>query len=253
VARVRVPDFERAPDLLKRIRFDARLESMAFRRLGELDLEGARSAFGELVDRLDLRTTGARQREVVLLLLDVLQRVNRRVHRGPGSDSDLQRNRVALLRQFAGYDDPEDSRQAFMQALSRLLSPLHHAEDNRHPLVQRAQSFIEENYHRRISLSVVASHLHVSSNYLSRTFRKVTGNTLTSHIHAVRLEHAMMLLAAGGRTISEIAYLVGYQNYRDFYRNFVKHKNASPRQIQRRLAPETPVEPGGAQVDGGSR
>ena len=45
-----------------------------------------------------------------------------------------------------------------------------------------------------------------------------------------------VLLAAGDRSISEIAYLVGYQNYRDFYRNFVKYKQASPREIQRRLA-----------------
>ena len=64
--------------------------------------------------------------------------------------------------------------------------------------------------------------------------------TLTAYIQRVRLRHAKQLLAEGGRSISEIAYLVGYQNYRDFYRNFVKYKNASPRQIQRRLTPSGP-------------
>ena len=52
----------------------------------------------------------------------------------------------------------------------------------------------------------------------------------------MRLDHARLLLAIGGRSISEIAYLVGYQNYRDFYRNFVKYERASPRQARRKLS-----------------
>jgi AraC-like DNA-binding protein len=45
-----------------------------------------------------------------------------------------------------------------------------------------------------------------------------------------------LLLAGGGRSISEIAYMVGYQNYRDFYRNFVKYERASPRQARRSMS-----------------
>ena len=36
-------------------------------------------------------------------------------------------------------------------------------------------------------------------------------------------------------SIAEIAYKVGYQNYRDFYRNFVKFEGASPRSTKARL------------------
>ena len=78
--------------------------------------------------------------------------------------------------------------------------------------------------------------LHVSPNYLSRVFRREAGVTLTAQIHHARLEHARLLLAAGDRSISEIAYLVGYQNYRDFYRNFVKYERASPRQARRSMS-----------------
>ena len=39
-----------------------------------------------------------------------------------------------------------------------------------------------------------------------------------------------------------IAFVVGYQTYRDFYRNFVKYERASPRQARRRLAdPQAPA------------
>jgi AraC-like DNA-binding protein len=103
------------------------------------------------------------------------------------------------------------------------------------PLVARARDLIEQSYTRRISLSSVAGSLAVSPNYLSRLFRAETGVTLTAYVQRARLDRAKQLLAESGRTISEIAYQVGYQNYRDFYRNFVKYESVSPRQMRRRL------------------
>jgi AraC-like DNA-binding protein len=103
------------------------------------------------------------------------------------------------------------------------------------PLVARARELIEQSYMRRISLSSIASTLAVSPNYLSRLFRAETGITLTAYVQRARLDRAKQLLGESGRTISEIAYQVGYQNYRDFYRNFVKYEKVSPRQMRRRL------------------
>ena len=77
--------------------------------------------------------------------------------------------------------------------------------------------------------------LAVSPNYLSRLFRRETGLTLTTYIQHARLEQAKRLLADDDRSISEIAYQVGYQNYRDFYRNFVKYEKASPRHVRQTL------------------
>jgi two-component system response regulator YesN len=224
-----------SPGLYGRIRFDLDLEAEALARLAELDLDGCRARFGRLVDGLDLRPAGARDGEVALLLLDVLQHVNRKVHHAPAEDGAYQTHRAELLERFTGVRDAEQARRAFMPALNRLLSGLSPRPVASHHLVDAARAFIDENYPRRISLSSVASRLHVSPNHLSRIFKKATGRTLTQYVQSVRLEHAMALLAAGGRSISEIAYLVGYQNYRDFYRNFVKYKNASPRQMRRRL------------------
>lgn len=237
MSRVRFTSTE-VPGLYRRIGFDAELELRAFRCLGNLDLDGCRSSFGRLIDGLNFEAIGSRHRESCLLVLDVLQEANRRLCRPSSNRRAYRLNRTRLIRQFSALDDPEDARRAFMPALNRLLATVQPEKPTTHHMVHAAQSFIDESYSRRISLSSVASHLHVSGNYLSRVFKRETGTTLTSYIHGVRLEHALVLLANGGRSISEIAYLVGYQNYRDFYRNFVKYKKASPRQFQRRLAPE---------------
>ena len=111
---------------------------------------------------------------------------------------------------------------------------------------------LASRYCEPLCLDRLSRQIGFSRSYLCRLFKRETGTTLTSYIHGVRLGHALVLLAAGGRSISEIAYLVGYQNYRDFYRNFVKIKKASPRQFQRRLAPE-PQESEGISVEGATR
>ena len=222
------------PDLFVRLRFDTVLEAQAFRQLAALDVDGCRANFGLLVDQMDVHAPGVSQREVVLLMLDVLQRVNRRLHRPPEGEAAGQEHRAALVAQFAVHDTAEGARQDFLPTLNRLLAVLQ-TPTTAHPLVEQAENYIDQNYQGRLSLSGIARALHVSPNYLSRIFRRETGLTVTTKIHRVRLEHARLLLAAGGRSISEIAYLVGYQNYRDFYRNFVKFERASPRQARRTL------------------
>ncbi len=217
------------PTLYDAIQFNPNLEALAFRRLADSDAEGCRAAFALLIDRIETGSGGPRERQVVLLLLELLQQVNRRLR--AMSDHELfQSCRLELLERYSRYDTIEQARRDFLPALDRLLASLAPRSAACRPLVIRAQAHIQENYSRKLSLSVVASALRVGPAHLSRVFRRETGTTLTCHLHRVRLEHALLLLAAGGRSLSEVAYMVGYRNYRDFYRNFIKHEKASPRQ-----------------------
>jgi len=224
--------------LLRRLAYDPSLEHRAFRVLADLDVVGCRRLLGRLAASLDLN--GGDRPEVKLLLLDVLQRINRWIHRGRGEHGSYEQRRADLVESFARIRDAGEARIEFLRALDAMLETFHPGPTPQSSMVERAQAYIRENYQTRVSLSKVAEHLNVSPNYLSRVFKKNTAVNLTSYLHRVRLEHAMLLLASGERSISEIAYLVGYQNYRDFYRNFVKHKNASPRQVQRELTRQAP-------------
>ena len=222
----------KTPALFSRLRFDAALEAQALEQLTRLDVPAARESFSRLVGQLDFSAPGFTPGEAVLLLADVLQRVNRRLHRAADSDPSGLTNRAEIIGRFAALSGAESARDAFLPALDALFADLRPASGV-HPLVDRAQGIIDENYHRRLSLSGIAKVLNVSPNYLSRIVRRETGTTVTARIHSVRLEHARLLLARGGRSISEIAYTVGYQNYRDFYRNFVKYERSSPRKARR--------------------
>ena len=228
-------DGERLPPLFDRICYDAGLEAEAISRLDERDLSGCRESFSNLLQQMDLSSLDGDSRPVIQLLVDVLQKVNRRVLHGPRHDAACQRRRIELIETFARVRGGEEARERFLPALNRLLEPLDTPRRDAHPLIERAKAHIGARYTRRLSLSRVAEALAVSPNYLSRLFRKETGLTLTSYIQHARLDRAKRLLADDARSISEIAYQVGYQNYRDFYRNFVKYERASPRRMRQML------------------
>jgi AraC-like DNA-binding protein len=221
----------RVSELFERIGYQPGLETRALASLTEINLAECRSALGELVGKLDLTRVDGDSGVVVQLLGDVLQRVNRRLHGHPGDETTYHANRLAILDGLARCRSAAEARDRFLPILNGLLAPLQKGLRPLHPLAIRATAYIDS----RLSLSGVARSLAISPSYLSRLFRRETGLTLTAYIHRVRIERALVLLAEGARSISEIAYRVGYQNYRDFYRNFVRYENASPRQTRLRL------------------
>jgi AraC-like DNA-binding protein len=224
------------PSLYRRLLYAPELEREALERLARRDTAGCRRVLLQLLEGLELENGSASHREAVGLLLDVLQRVNRRLHPSGDDVGQYETHRASLIEEFASCESGDGARARFTASLNRLLGLSKGRGRSAHHLVERAKEYIEDGYQRRISLSAVAEALHISPNYLSRVFRRETGITLTAYIQRVRLQAAVRMLGDGRHTIAEIAYRVGYQNYRDFYRNFVKYEKASPRQVQRRLA-----------------
>ena len=224
------------PGFFQRLGYDTAQETDAFACLERGDVESCRNTLWTLVRGLELPASETDSRHLMQLLLDILQKLNRRVCRGRKRQTAYQATRVRLIERFARTTSPERARRVFRRELYLLTDRNRRPSSRTTRLAQRAKAFIDAHYERRTSLSTVAAHLHVSSNYLSRVFRQETGLTLTSYIQRLRINHARRLLADGRESISEIAYRVGYRNYRDFYRNFVKHENASPRAVRERLS-----------------
>jgi len=224
------------PGVLRRLGYDPARESAAFAHLSGGDLESCGKELWSLVRGLKSPTSEDDARAYAQLLHDVLQKLNRRVHRATDQQPLYQATRVRLIEHLGRSGSPEQIRRVFRRELRRLAGGGQRPSSPTHRMAVRAKAYIETTYEQRTTLSTVAEHLNVSSNYLSRVFRRETGMTLTSFIQRVRIDHARRLLADGRESISEIAYRVGYRNYRDFYRNFVKQENASPRQVREELS-----------------
>jgi AraC-like DNA-binding protein len=214
--------------------FPWEIEREALALLERLDLVGCREGLRRLTESLERNGT-TDGREEALYLFDVLRRVQLFLSRAPTNGQDETAQRAAMLRALSRAPDGRSLRLAFHEQVDALLDPFVRGAAALNPVVERARSFIEENCTRKLSLRQIAEHVSVSRNYLSTLFRKQCGCTITAYIHQVRMRRAELLLLAGGHTISEVAYMVGYQNYRDFYRNFVKYTNSSPKRFRQSL------------------
>ena len=73
-----------------------------------------------------------------------------------------------------------------------------------------------------------AEKLHLSPNYLSDLLQKFTGKTTQEHIHLQLIDEAKALLWGTGKSVSEIAYKLGFVNPPHFTRLFKQKTGYSP-------------------------
>ena len=84
------------------------------------------------------------------------------------------------------------------------------------------------------SVSYFAEKLNVSPNYLSDTLRVLTGKSTQEHIHFHVLEIAKNTLLGTNKTISEVAYDLGFDYPQYFSRLFKEKTGFSPKQFRTR-------------------
>ena len=91
------------------------------------------------------------------------------------------------------------------------------------------------HYADELSLSILASNLHVTKNYLSAVFKKQLGKTVTEFIHEVRTDKAIFLLNSTKLPINDISIVCGYEDSNYFCRVFKSRYKISPRQYRNNL------------------
>ncbi|MCI4670494.1 MAG: helix-turn-helix transcriptional regulator [Bacteroidia bacterium] len=77
-------------------------------------------------------------------------------------------------------------------------------------------------------LEQLADKLSVSQRYLSDTLKKETGKTTTEHLHMFLIDEAKNILLKPGKTISEVAYDLGFEYPPYFSRLFKKKEGMTP-------------------------
>lgn len=96
--------------------------------------------------------------------------------------------------------------------------------------VKQAIRFIRENYHKDISLSIIAEELNVSGTHLSHLFKKETGISLIDYLTDFRIERAKLLLQNSDLELKEIAEKTGFRGYNYFLRVYKERTGHTPSQ-----------------------
>ena len=102
---------------------------------------------------------------------------------------------------------------------------------NRHiqnSLAQAAIKFISQNFRKIQHLEDISQALYVSSGHLSITFKEAMGMSPMQYLIFCRMKHAKKLLETTDLTISSVAAMVGYYDYRHFSKTFKEKVGESP-------------------------
>jgi len=98
--------------------------------------------------------------------------------------------------------------------------------------IERAFEYMNENFHKNITLTEVSKLVNMTDVSFSRFFKAKTGITFIDSLLELRLGHASRLLIDTTESVSEIAYDCGFNNISNFNRLFKKKKNCTPKEFR---------------------
>lgn len=95
--------------------------------------------------------------------------------------------------------------------------------------------YVGKHYTENLTLSFLSEKFYLAPAYLSRSFKKQTGKNLIAYMTEKRLEKAVEYIEIKDMSLTEIAFLVGYNDYTYFNKVFRRYMGISPTQFRDNL------------------
>ncbi|MEZ4926407.1 MAG: ATP-binding protein [Saprospiraceae bacterium] len=101
-----------------------------------------------------------------------------------------------------------------------------HLEDS---FIQKVRGILEENMeNENFDVSGLCNAVHMSRAQLHRKLTALTGKSATQYIRTMRLHKARQLLLSSDKTVSEVAFEVGFRHLQHFSSSFAAEFGQSP-------------------------
>lgn len=95
-------------------------------------------------------------------------------------------------------------------------------------LWRKIQTYIEENYQKKLNVQDICSYFYISQRVFFKTFKRNTDETFIEYLTRVRINRAKELLLTTSKTLPEIADAVGIGDYYYFSKIFKKVTGTAP-------------------------
>ncbi len=106
------------------------------------------------------------------------------------------------------------------------------AVESEDELIRQAKAFIHDNITNHIKIEDIARHVHLSPSYFAIYFKNKTNVNLRDYLLAEKMEYARLALMNPNTAIQDVAYAVGYGDYRSFSRAFKNVHGITPSDFQ---------------------
>ena len=102
--------------------------------------------------------------------------------------------------------------------------------------ILKAQVFIEQNYHKPISIEQIAEQTNMSTRNFIRRFKAATQNTPLEYLQRVKVESAKKSLESGTDSISSLMYDAGYNDLKTFRTIFKRITGLTPQEYRKKYS-----------------
>ena len=172
--------------------------------------------------------TAEKRREVICLWVDIPELALDAPIQLHDRENDMSQLFLALHRE-AKREQPEPFLLEY--GIKMLLTKILRDQNEnqfREEFLTCVLQYIHAHYAEKITLDDLTELEHISKSYLCRQFKQQTGMTVISYVNNLRIEMAKRLLLGTSCTVNEIAYQVGFESPKYFYRAFKALVGESP-------------------------
>lgn len=148
-----------------------------------------------------------------------------------GLGSDFWRKTIKKFEQSENYNELKDNINAAIESVRND----YREDDTEYVKIKKYTEYIMKNYtDPNLSAQMVCYQFDIAPSLLSRMFKRDTGMGVLEYIHAIRLDHAKMLLETDMK-IDEIAVKAGYHTRRGLDTVFKRSYGISPSEYRTAL------------------
>lgn len=97
-------------------------------------------------------------------------------------------------------------------------------------ITNRIIGYIHQEYHQKITMSILVEKLHYSESILNKRFKEATGHTINDYLNRYRIQKAIQLMYEK-RSIQDVAQLTGFNDLKYFSVVFKKYIGHSPKEF----------------------
>jgi YesN/AraC family two-component response regulator len=192
------------------------------------DKKSAQRALNEILGAIFF-ASGADFEAIKARVTELLVLLSRAAIEGGAEPSRIFGLNRDYLSEISSFENVEDLSNWLASMLSSFTGLVFAAPDAKHTeTIQKVMEYVNSNYMNRISLNDVSEHVSFSVSYLSRMFKEEKGISLTSYINEVRIRAAKLLIKQSDISLSQAAYLCGFDDQSYFSKVFKRITGTTP-------------------------
>lgn len=224
-------DIERSEN--KKLYYTVEKEQLLIRNIKTGKTQELMGLFDEIynVNFLQRRLTQEMLKRLVLHILLMLFKILDETY---APEDKTNEHYVRVCQNILRNDDPEEAFITLREICISISEKLPEQKGEMQ-LKNKIESYITQNYSNMdLSLNMLAEHIGMSYNYLSKMFKESFGTNFVNYVTAIRLEEAKKLLKATDLSVEQIAQQVGFGRSNSFIKIFKKYYNITPGQFRNR-------------------